>query len=211
MVLLVASCNNKVVRDAVTPTDVSILKYHTKTYFESLEEFTVRLYAKNPKYEKDPAKREKKIQQIFHRKGPTEWEYVHKPSHKILTAAFARETQFRDRVYLLSLGMAKSIREAYGITEEGLFLSGLQIPLKRLERLHHNLSQVNWRLKTYKDDQGKLLFVTNEAGKNGYINMGYEVIMTQILTRIEDDIHLRGGLPSRAAFKATTFFLSLLL
>ena len=88
---------------------------------------------------------------------------------------------------------------------------GLQILLERLERLHYNISQVNWRLKTYKDEKGHLIFLTNAADEKGYINMGYEVIMTEILTRIKDDIYLRGGLPGKYVFNMSALFLSILL
>jgi hypothetical protein len=41
--------------------------------------------------------------------------------------------------------------------------------------------------------------------------MGYEVIMTRILTRIEDDIIMRGGLPGQYMFKMSTVFVGILL
>ncbi len=197
------------IRDAVCPTDVSIIRYHVQEYFKSLKEFTVRLYAKNPKYEKDPVVRDRKISQIFRGGRAVETYYAARPSHEVLTAAFANDTDYPDRVYLLSLGLVKSIEEAYGVKKEEAFLSGLQIPGDRLERLYHNISQVNWRLKTYRDRGGELLFRTNEAGEDGYLNMGYEVIMTRILTRIQDDIFLRGGLPGKYLFNMSTFFVTI--
>lgn len=199
------------VRSFFTPTDVSIIRHHLQQYRNSLRDFTVRLYAKNPKYEKDPDRQRRKIEAIFGPLPTGEQVYAYKPSHEILTAAFQEEVAEPDRVYLLSLGLWKSIKEAYNIREGDLFLSGLQVSLERLQRLHHNISQVNWRLKTYKDKSGKLLFLTNEAGKDGYINMGYEVIMTRILTRIEDDIIMRGGLPEQYMFKMTTIFAGILI
>ena len=100
--------------------------------------------------------------------------------------------------------------EAYQVTESGFFVSGLQIPVDRLNRLYTNISQVNWRLKVYRDEDGSLLFLTNEAGEDGYINMGYEVIMTEVLTRIKDDIYLRGGSPPKFAFNMASFFMAIL-
>lgn len=199
------------VPDAFTSTDVAIIRYHVAEYHATLEEFALRLYAKNPKYERDPLERQRKLRFIFHNDLPAEFHYAYRPSHEVLTAAFAAAPEHPDRVYLLALGLTKSIREAYEGHEKGSFLSGLQIPLERLERLHHNLSQVNWRLKTYKDARGELLFRTNEAGADGYLNMGYEVMMTEILTRVRDDIHLRGGLPGKYLFNMSTIFLSLLI
>ncbi|MCX5876396.1 MAG: hypothetical protein NT087_08940 [Deltaproteobacteria bacterium] len=199
------------VREFFTPTDVSIIRHHMQQYRGSLRDFTARLYAKNPKYEKDPAKQRQKIDAIFGPLAIGEQVYAYKPSHEVLTAAFQGEVSESDRVYLLSLGLWKSIREAYNIQEGDLFLSGLQVSLERLQRLHHNVSQVNWRLKTYKDKSGKLLFITNEAGESGYLNMGYEVIMTQILTRIEDDIIMRGGLPQQYMFKMSTLFIGIII
>lgn len=198
-------------RDVFTPTDVTIIRHHVKEYHTTLEEFTVRLYAKNPKYEKDTLERQRKLRFIFHGDLPVESEYVGKPSHEVLTAAFAAKPGCPDRVYLLSLGLIKSIREAYEGNEDQTFFSGLQIPLDRLQRLHHNLSQVNWRLKTYKDARGELLFRTNEMGPDGTLNMGYEVLMTETLTRIKDDITLRGGLPGKYLFNMSTLFVGILL
>lgn len=216
MVFVLVGCGfsgNKAtgVKEFFTPIDVSIMRHHVQQYRSSLLEFTTRLYAKNPKYEKDQGQQQRKMDSIF---GPLPiWEqvYAFKPSQEILTAAFKAEVAEPDRIYLLSLGLWKSIREAYNLGEGDVFLSGLQIPLERLQRLHHNVSQVNWRLKTYKDKKGKLLFVTNEVGEDGYINMGYEVIMTQILTRIEDDIIMRGGLPGKYMFNISTMFLGILI
>ena len=192
-------------------TDVGVIRYHVRQYHNSLQEFVTQLYAKNPKYEKDSLQQQRKIDSIFASHSAVEEAYSHKQSHEILTAAFQPETVEPDRVYLLGLGLWKSIVEAYDAREEKIFVSGLQIPLERLQRLHHNFSQVNWRLKTYKDQNGKLFFITNEAGKDGYLNMGYEVIMTQILTRLEDDIAMRGGLPEKYMFSMSTFFVGILL
>ena len=199
------------VREFFTPTDVSIIRHHMQQYRSSLRNFTTRRYAKNPKYEKDPAQQQKKIDSIYGSLPTGEQVYAFKPSHEILTAAFQGEVAEPDRVYLLSLGLWKSIQEAYNIKNGDLFLSGLQVSLERLQRLHYNVSQVNWRLKTYKDKNGKLLFITNQAGEDGYINMGYEVIMTQILTRIEDDIIMRGGLPGQYMFKMSTLFIGIII
>ena len=199
------------VREFFTPTDVSIIRHHLQQYRTSLRDFTARLYAKNPKYEKDPAQQRRKIESIFAPLPTGEQVYAYKPSHEILTAAFQGEVTEPDRISLLSLGLWKSIREAYNIQEGDFFLSGLQVSQERLQRLHHNVSQVSWRLKTYKDKGGKLLFITNEAGEGGYLNMGYEVIMTQILTRIEDDIIMRGGLPEQYMFKMSTMFVGILI
>lgn len=194
-----------------TPTDVGVIRHHVRQYQNSLREFTSRLYAKNPKYEKDPDQQRRKIDAIFASQPTVEQVYANKQSHEVLAAAFNPDTVEPDRVYLLSLGLWKSIVEAYDVREGGIFVSGLQIPLERLQRLHHNLSQVNWRLKTYKDKNGKLFFLTNEAGSDGYLNMGYEVIMTRILTRLEDDIAMRGGLPERYMFSMSTIFVGILL
>ena len=199
------------VREFFTPTDVSIICHHMQQYRDSLRNFTARLYAKNPKYEKDPAQQRRKIDAIFGPLATGEQVYAYKLSHEILTAAFQGEVSEPDRVYLLNLGLWKSIQEAYNIRDGDFFLSGLQVSLERLQRLHHNVSQVNWRLKTCKDKGGKLLFITNEAGEGGYINMGYEVIMTQILTRIEDDIIMRGGLPQQYMFKMSTLFIGIII
>ncbi len=199
------------VRDFFTPTDVSIIRHHMQQYRGSLRDFTARLYAKNPKYEKDQDKQRQKIDSIYGSLPTGEQVYAFKPSHEILAAAFQGEVSEPDRIYLLSLGLWKSIREAYNIQDANFFLSGMQVSLERLQRLHHNVSQVNWRLKTYKDKNGKLLFVTNEAGEGGYINMGFEVIMTRILTRIEDDIIMRGGLPEQYMFKMSTMFVGILI
>lgn len=195
---------------SLQPTGARILHYHAQACQTSIETFTRRLYAKNPKYEPDPAKRREKLQHLFADKGPT-GEKSDMTSDALLTAAFSRDHDPGDRVYLLGLGLVKSIREAYGLDKTRILLTGMQVPLGRLQRLHHNISQVNWRLKTYRDVDENLLFQTNAAGKNGYINMGYEVLMTEILTRIQDDIHLRGGLPGKYAFDMSALFLSILL
>jgi len=198
------------VKEAVSPTNVRLIRHHLDANVRSLEEFILRLYARNPKFEPDLLLRQRKINQIFHGGFVSDADWWHKSSKELLTAAFAPESS-ADRVYLLGLGMVKSIREAYMVIESGMFVSGLQIPLEQLQRLHSNLSQVNWRLKTYRDDKGNLLFLTNGMGENGYLNMGYEVIMTRILTRIEDDIYLHGGLPEKYLFDMSTLFLSILI
>jgi len=196
--------------EAVIPTDAKLLTYHLEEHFKELEEFTRRLYAKNPKYEPDPKAREANIRAIFHDGVLPYPRYREIPSHEILTEAFAEKTQCPDRVFLLSLGLVKSIRETYQ-PEDKVILSSLQVPLESLQKLYVNISQVNWRLKVYRDGAGRLLFCTNEAGDNGYINMGYEVIMTRILTRVTDDIYLRGGSPPKFIFNMSTVFLAIIL
>ncbi|MFA6499419.1 MAG: hypothetical protein WCV64_08830 [Desulfurivibrionaceae bacterium] len=139
-----------------TQTEVGIVRHHLQQYRDFLRNFTVRLYAKNPKYEKDQAQQRRKIDSIFGPLATGEQVSAYKPSHEILTAAFQGEVSESGRAYLLSLGLWKSIREAYNIRDGDLFLSGLQVSLERLQRFHHNISQVNWRLKTCKDKGGKL-------------------------------------------------------
>ncbi|NIA19883.1 MAG: hypothetical protein GWP07_05580 [Xanthomonadaceae bacterium] len=196
--------------EAVIPTDAKLLTYHLAEHYKALEVFTRRLYAKNPKYEPDVKVREEKIQGIFHGSRLPFPSYRKMPSHEILTEAFAKEPQCSDRVFLLSLGLVKSVRETYQAKDEVL-LSSLQVPLENLQKLYRNISQVNWRLKVYRDEDGCLLFCTNEAGDDGYINMGYEVIMTRILTRVTDDIYLRGGSPPKFIFNMSTMFLAIIL
>lgn len=199
------------VRDMITPTDATIIEYHVRSYYADLQEFITRLYARNPKYERDQQKRQQKIDNIFQPGFFPKHFNKAKTSAELLSAAFNAGSEREDRVYLLGLGLAKSINEAYGLDQIDFFWTGLQVPLERLQRLHFNLSQVNWRLKTYKDQAGSLLFLTNGMGENGYINMGYEVLMTRILTRIEDDIYMRGGLPNKYMFRMSTIFLTIAL
>jgi len=196
--------------NAITPTEVRLFHYHGEKNIEIIKEFITRLYAKNPRYQGDPVRRQKRLQQLSNNR-PTLDKYAHWRSDEVLTEVFSEIPGDPDRVYLLGLGLVKSIREVYGPENNGLILIGLQIPLERLQRLHFNMSQVNWRIKTYKDGDGVLFFKTNEAGDDGYINMGYEVLMTEMLARIEDDIYLRGGLSKKYIFDMSTLFVSLLL
>ena len=209
--LLLAGCQagKEQLKKAVVPVDVQIINYHVREIDKSLEEFTRRLYLKNPKYEKDPEVRHKKIRAIFHGGEMPDTGFNDKPSHEVLAAAFEPDPTYPDRVFLLGLGLKKSVREAYSIKED-LFVTSLQIAHGRLESLYVNISQVNWRLKVYRDEDGKLLFLTNEVGEDGYINMGYEVIITEILTRIKDDIYLRGGSPPKFAFSMASLFMAIL-
>ena len=207
--LLSSGCGPRL-QKAILPTEVTLLRYHQKEFLLALEEFTRRLYAKNPCYEQDPERRQKKIEQVFHGGPPCDDRYLATPSHEMLTLSFSPDFK-GDRVYILALGLARSIGEVYGKTEEYSFLTGLQLPVEHLKKLHYNISHVNWRLKTSRDQRGNLLLSANEAGEVGYINMGYEVIMTGILTRIEDDIYLRGDLPDKYGFTASAIFVSLLL
>jgi hypothetical protein len=197
------------VLEPVFPAETRLYRYHVRRYMQSLEEFSRRLYAKNPIYEKDPARRLEKIKSIFGGGRPVETLYYSRASHELLTAAFAPKCDYPDRVYLLSLGLARSFQEAYGVREDPI-ISSLQVQKERLEKLHANISQVKWRLKTYRHPDGSLLFHTNEAGDGGYINMGFEVIFVQLLTRVEDDIYLKGGFPANLIFDMTTLFLTII-
>jgi len=199
------------VQAAVTPSEVWIMKYHVENHYRLLEEFTTRLYAKNPKYEPDPARRQQKLAQIFKNGPPLEREFAAKPSHEILTAAFSPDPGYPDRVYLLGLGLLKSIQEGYGLDDSRILWPGGRVKLERIERLHHNLSQANWRLRTYRDGRGDLLFLTNAAGPDGTLNMGYEVIMTEILAYIREDIHLLGGLPGKYIFNMSALFVGIII
>ncbi len=211
IISLSACKTNNSIATAIAPLDAVIIQHHYLKNIQDLEKFTKRLYARNPKYEKNIEIRNKKLNSIF--KQSREWhsKWQRKPSHTILTAAFALETT-EDRIYLLGLGLTKGLNETYGCKDkDDLLLCGLQIPLDRLQRYHFNLNQTNWRIKTYHDEKGELLFLSNGLGKNGYLNMGYEVLVTRISTRLDDDIFLRGGLPAKYLFKISTVFLSILL
>lgn len=200
-------------RGILTSSDVLVIKHHVRQHYICLEEFCRRLYLKNPKYETNPFRQAEKLRIIFLEERDLGSPYDHLPSNEILTAVFAADTLYHDRVALLALGLRKSIDEGYD--QHGPFtnnmITSLQIPLERLKRLYSNLSQVNWRLKVYRDSSGELYFLSNEKGCNGYLNMGYEVLMTKVLTRIEDDIYMRGGNPPNVVFKMSTMFFSLFL
>ncbi|MBN2232457.1 MAG: hypothetical protein JW781_06520 [Deltaproteobacteria bacterium] len=201
------------VAQAVMPTDVKLLRYHMKEHIRDVVEFGRRLYAKNPCYEPDLERRRRKLTALSVNGPPPDGCPGDLPSHEMLTLAFAPgpEPGNNDRVWLLCRGLQRSINEAYGTDDDGPLVSSLEVPPGRLERLHHNLGQVNWRLKTYRDDDGRLFLRTNEAGGEGYINMGYEVIVTRMQTRITDDIFLRGGSPPKLLFDVSTVFLAILL
>ncbi len=210
--ILVSGCGpgfKKGCSDTFCAPDVKIISFHVTKYYKLTEELTRRLYAKNPRYAPDLKRRSAKFDSIFG-KGPSVYPRIQAlPSHELLRQAFTLEPVIQDRVFLLGLGIKKGIDEAYD-TGGSLFLTGCQIDPGRLERLYSNLSQVNWRMKTYRDSSGRLLFITNQEGENGYINMGFEVIMTQMLTRIEDDIYLRGGLEKNLAFRLSAIFISII-
>ena len=127
------------VKRAVVPTDVQIMRYHVGEYYTSLEEFTRRLYLKNPKYEKDLEMRKKKIRGIFQGEELPYTDYNNKPSHKLLEAAFATIPTYEDRVFLLSLGLVKSIEETYSIKEK-LVVTSMEVSLEKLTNLYHNIS-----------------------------------------------------------------------
>ncbi|MEA3332841.1 MAG: hypothetical protein U9Q58_04520 [Pseudomonadota bacterium] len=214
--LLVAlgSCGSKGgMEGMLTSSDVLIIQHHLRQHYKCLEEFCRRLYLKNPKYEPDTKKRADKLKSLFKEQKNLGTPYDNKTSDKILTATFSANPKYDDRIALLALGLRKSIDEGYGQKgpEEDAMLTSLQIPLERLKRLYSNISQVNWRLKVYRNSHHKLYFKTNEIAPEGHINMGYEVLMTKILTRIEDDIYMRGGNPPNIIFKMSTMFFTLFL
>ncbi len=191
--------------------DVKIISYHVRKHYNSIKTLAERLYAKNPCYEPDLVRRREKIRAIFGKRSSYVIPYKIRilMSHELLESSFAPSPPINDRVLIFILGLKKGIDEAYD-TGHGPFLTGCQIDVKRLERLYSNISQAKWRLKTYRDREGHLLFVTNQALDNGYINMGFEVILTQMLTRIQDDIYLRSGLEGNLTFRLSTIFLSIL-
>ena len=200
-------------RGILTSSDVLVIKHHVRQHYICLEEFCRRLYLKNPKYEPDQSQRDRKLYTIFKTRENLGSKYDDLPSHQILTAVFAEDTQYKDRIALLGLGLRKSIDEGYDqhTPYTNTMITSLQIPLERLRRLYSNLSQVNWRIKIYHDHQDKLYFLTNEKTPEGYLNMGYEVLMTKVLTRIEDDIYMRGGNPPNVIFRMSTMFFSLFM
>ncbi len=203
------SCIRKNVKDTFTPTDIKILKYHIDADLHDIEDLMQRLYLKNPKYEPDKGRRQQKMDAIFRQGRVSECDLFHLPSDQILTMTFEQTCPCSDRVFMLGLGLSKSIREAYSV-DGFFFVTGSQIPAERLERLYYNLGRVNWLMKTARDTEGNLLFITNEAGENGYINMEYEKIFTRLLTRTADDIYMRDGLINNFIFRAGATFLSIL-
>ena len=197
----------------LTTSDVLIVQHHIRQHYNCLEEFSRRLYLKNPKYETDLKKREQKLDSIFRRRTLPDTVFNKLPSNEVLSAAFSDNPNYHDRVALLALGLRKSIDEGYGQKgpADSNMLTSLQVSLERLKRLYSNISQVNWRLKVYRDDHQKLYFLTNARASDGYLNMGYEVLLTKVLTRIEDDIYMRDGNPPNIIFKMSTMFLTLFL
>ncbi|MCJ7603881.1 MAG: hypothetical protein MUO63_20595, partial [Desulfobulbaceae bacterium] len=118
------------VRDMITSTDATIIEYHVRSYYIDLKEFITRLYARNPKYERDQQKRRQKIDAIFQPRFFPKHFNKAKTSAELLSAAFNAGSEGEDRVYLLGLGLAKSINEAYGLDEIDFFWTGLQVPLE---------------------------------------------------------------------------------
>jgi hypothetical protein len=224
--LLLSSCSHKSSSQlsALTTPDVLIIKYHIQQICLDMEEFCRRLYLKNPCYEPDIEVRAEKLKLAFHPQpdesaGQSQLvpainiqRYEKLFSYQLLEAAFAAVPPDCDRVLLLALGMKKSIVEGYdGHDGTSAMLSGMQLSVASLQRLHANLQQLNWRLKTYRNSSNELIFQTNALGENAYLNMGYEVLMTRMLTRVADDIYLRNGQTPNFVFTMTTMFLPLIL
>ncbi len=213
VILSLTACSTNCIRDNInhtfTPTDIKIIKHHVSEDLRDIELLMQRLYLKNPKYEPDLEMRHKKLDAIFRAGEVPECDYLNLASNELLTMAFEPDCPCRDRIFILGMGLAKSIHEAYNV-EDVVFISGVQIPVQRLERLYYNLGRVNWLLKTRRDEHGELLFLTNEAGENGYINMEYEKIFTRIITRTGDDIYMRDGLLNNFLLRVGTSFLSIL-
>ena len=213
--IALSGCGNRGGMGGVlTSSDVLIVQHHLRQHYSCLEEFCRRLYLKNPKYEPDAKKRVAKLNTIFKKQKNLGTPYDNQASHEVLTAVFSADPGYGDRVALLALGLRKSIDEGYdrnGPDDNNNMITSLQIPLERLKRLYSNISQVNWRLKIYRDHNQELYFLTNEMAPEGHLNMGYEVLMTKILTRIEDDIYMRGGNPPNVIFRMSTMFLTLFL
>ncbi len=196
----------------LTPSDVLIVQHHLREHYQCLEEFCRRLYLKNPKYEPEVKNRVDKLDAIFKKQKNLGTPYDNQASHEVLTIAFSTDPGYGDRVALLALGLRKSIDEGYGQHRpDETMLTSLQIPLERLKKLYSNICQVNWRLKVYRDPNQKLYFLTNGIAPKGHLNMGYEVLITKILTRIEDDIYMRGGNPPNVIFRMSTMFFTLFL
>ncbi len=213
LTLVLSSCSTQGVRESFsntfTPSDTKIMKFHVEQDLKDIEDLMHRLYLKNPVYEPDVKMRRQKADAVFRNGAIAGYDFFYLPSHKLLESAFAEKCLCGDRVFVLCLGLAKSIREAYDIGDM-FFFTGVQVIPERLERLYINLSRTNWLLKTRRDRHGRLLFITNEAGENGYINMEYEKIFTRMLTRTADDIYLRAGLMNNFIFRSSTVFLSIL-
>ena len=197
----------------LTSSDVLIVQHHVRQHYHCLEEFCRRLYLKNPKYEPNAEKQAQKLDIIFKKRKNLGSPYDNQASHEVLTAAFSADSEYDDRIALLALGLCKSIDEGYEQSgpDDDTMITSLQISLDRLKKLYSNISHVNWRLKVYRDTDQKLYFLTNEIAPEGHLNMGYEVLMTKILTRIEDDIYLRGGNPPNVIFRMSTMFFSLFI
>ncbi|MBN2705744.1 MAG: hypothetical protein JXR89_04805 [Deltaproteobacteria bacterium] len=210
---ILAACGSKGGMEGIlTSSDVLIIQHHIREHYRCLEELCRRLYLKNPRYEPDPKKREGKLNAVFYGGGSLAEPWNRRASHEILTAAFAPATTYPDRVALLALGLRRSIDEGYNQTGPNqTMITSLEVSLEKLKRLHSNLNQVNWRLKSCRAPEENLYFLTNEADPAGHLNMGYEVLMTRVLTRIEDDIFMRGGNPPNLVFRMSTMFLSLFL
>ncbi|OQY17777.1 MAG: hypothetical protein B6I36_08475 [Desulfobacteraceae bacterium 4572_35.1] len=210
---------------ALTTPDVLIIKHHIQSNSSNMAEFCRRLYRKNPCYQPDRAIQATNLDAIFQRcyiadpdlplllPRPSRHPAVDRlPSHRLLALAFAPNPPIADRIYLLALGIKKSLMEGYsGYNNDHFIFTGVQLSEKRLRRLYRNLSQVYWRIKTRRNQDGKLLFLSNARDNNGYINMGYEMLMTRVLTRISDDIYLRHGQTPNFIFGVGTTFVPLLL
>ncbi|MCD6532467.1 MAG: hypothetical protein J7L25_00090 [Deltaproteobacteria bacterium] len=214
LLIALGGCGNKGGMGGIlTTSDVLIIQHHLRQHYSCLEEFCRRLYLKNPKYETDLKKREQKLHNIFKKRTLPDTPYDKLPSNEVLTAVFSADPGYHDRVALLGLGLRKSIDEGY--KQEGpdndKMVTSLQVPLELLKRLYSNISQVKWRLKIHRDNQQKLYLLTNAKAPDGHLNMGYEVLLTKILTRIEDDIYMRGGNPPNVIFKMSTMFFTLFL
>lgn len=213
IIVALSSCGRRGGMEGIlTSSDVLIVQHHLREHYQCLEEFCRRLYLKNPKYEPEATKRVDKLDAIFKMQKNLGTPYDDQASHEVLTVAFSTDPDYDDRVALLALGLRKSIDEGYGqCGPDETMITSLQIPLQRLKKLYSNISQVNWRLKVYRDRNQELYFLTNEIAPEGHLNMGYEVLMTKILTRIEDDIYMRGGNPPNVIFRMSTMFFTLFL
>lgn len=76
-----------------------------------------------------------------------------------LKYAFDKNPDIKNRNDLLILGIYKLIYEAYDI-KKGYQVTALNYDIKKLQKLYFNLNSINWRIKSYKDNNNNYLFLT---------------------------------------------------
>lgn len=191
------------VKDLLKSDIDKVLEVNVEVIDELLKELMHKLYARNPReLKKSPfLNAEESSYKLFsYSPGAVHAEFMKMSGIEALNLSFNEEYE-GDRVFIFVAGLRTMIFNSYKYKTEFFMLDSLDA--QKLYNSARNIEVASWKLRKYKNHQGKLFLLSNEL-HGDETNLSYERLFGKLIATQDNIARVIAGKTGRTISKVIT-------